>query len=181
MCGGRRSLAAAPWRRSSNDADAVVNLAGEGIADKTMDARSERRRFSTAASPQRARWQTRFAPVHMPPRIFLSASAVGFYGDPRRRDVDRGVRRPAPTSWRQSADRGRREASAAAGVARVVLLRTGVVLAATAGRCRGWRCRSGSLPAGGSAQAVSTCRGFISTTGSGWCAGRCERRRAADR
>src|SRR5262245_39987631 len=67
------------WTTTLGQSDAVVNLAGEGIADRrwttarkaaVLDSRVE----STRALAKSIRACAR------PPRIFISGSAVGFYG-----------------------------------------------------------------------------------------------------
>src|SRR5262245_12538814 len=111
--------------------DAVVNLAGEGIADRRwtssrktaiLDSRVESTR--TLAGALRA--------CTTPPRIFISGSAIGFYGtdtsEPRTEES------PAGSDFLATVCRAwEHEASLVAGVARVVLLRTGVVLARDGG------------------------------------------------
>lgn len=119
------------WASMLEDAGAVVNLAGEGIADKPWTAVRkgailESRVRSTRALAKAIRSCVR------PPQVFLSASAVGFYGthrdEPVTEDSEPGSDFLAAVcqSWEQ-------EARAAAGVARIVLLRTGVVLARDGG------------------------------------------------
>jgi uncharacterized protein (TIGR01777 family) len=111
--------------------DAVVNLAGEGIADKRWTparkaAILESRVTSTRALANAIRSCAR------PPRAFISASAVGIYGTGEGQTF---TEESAPgadflatvcRSWEN-------ETSAAAGITRVVLLRSGVVLAAEGG------------------------------------------------
>ena len=119
------------WARTLEQSDAVVNLAGEGIADRRwttarkaaiLDSRVESTR--TLATSIRA--------CARPPLIFISGSAVGFYGTDT--DEPRVEESPSGSDFLATVCRAwEREASAAAGVARVVLLRTGVVLARDGG------------------------------------------------
>jgi uncharacterized protein (TIGR01777 family) len=114
------------WAAELERSDAVVNLAGEGIADKRWTA-------ARKAAILESRIQATRALVHAirngtnPPPVFISGSAVGFYGtdagEPRTEESPSGSDFLAKVcqSWE-------REASAAAEVTRVVLLRTGVVL-----------------------------------------------------
>lgn len=119
-------------QRDLNGIDAVINLAGEPIADKRWsDAQKERLCSS--------RWQLteRLAALinasDSPPATLISGSATGFYGD----SGDRTVTEDDPgqdefthrlcARWEQLAQ------SAASERTRVCLLRTGVVLAADGG------------------------------------------------
>ncbi|BDU77054.1 TIGR01777 family oxidoreductase [Mesoterricola sediminis] len=112
-------------------ADAVINLAGEGIADQRwspdrkralIDSRVDSTRRITAALAQAA----------APPPVLVNASATGFYGNRDDRPVDESA--PSGTgflaevcrAWEAAAD------TAPAGV-RVVKLRIGVVLARDGG------------------------------------------------
>lgn len=109
--------------------DAVINLAGEPIADKRWsDAQKER--------IQNSRWQTTQKLVSLiqasarPPRTFISGSAIGYYGRQSSEPVTetRGVphdefSHELCARWEQIAN------SAASAETRVCLLRTGVVLA----------------------------------------------------
>jgi uncharacterized protein (TIGR01777 family) len=119
------------WAAVLERSDAVVNLAGEGIADRRWTparkaAILESRVRSTRALAHAIRMCAN------PPRVFISGSAIGFYGtdadEPRTEESPPGSDFLAAVcqSWE-------REAGDAAGVARVVLLRTGVVLAGDGG------------------------------------------------
>ena len=77
---GRPTAAPARGRTTVNGADAVINLAGESIAAKRWSAAQKQKlrdsrllatRSLTAAIRQAAR----------PPAVFISGSAVGYYGD----------------------------------------------------------------------------------------------------
>jgi uncharacterized protein (TIGR01777 family) len=118
---------AGPWAEALDDADAVVNLAGESIAARRWsperkEALTSSRVLSTrslVAACTRAR---------RPPPVLISASAVGYYGprgdeivteaDPAGRDFLARL----STAWEQEA------VAAEASGTRVVLLRTGLVL-----------------------------------------------------
>lgn len=109
--------------------DAVINLAGEPIADKRWtDVQKER--------IENSRWQTTQKLVSLikasvrPPRVFISGSAIGYYGRQGQEPVSetRGVPHEEfshvlCSRWEQIAN------SAASADTRVCLLRTGVVLA----------------------------------------------------
>jgi len=108
--------------------DAVINLQGEGIADKRWsDARKQALKDS--------RWQVTEKLTAMinkaekPPKAFLSGSAIGYYGprdaEPVNEDAVAQEKDFAVTLCQE----WERRALAAEGASRVVLLRTGVVLA----------------------------------------------------
>jgi uncharacterized protein len=119
------------WAAVLNDADAVVNLAGESIAEgRWTTARKkailESRLFATrslVAGIDAAR---------RPPAVLVSSSAQGYYGD--RGDVElpeaagpgQGFLPDVCVAWEGEARKAERRT-------RVVLLRTGIVLAAQAG------------------------------------------------
>jgi uncharacterized protein (TIGR01777 family) len=119
------------WTTTLDRSDAVVNLAGEGIADEAWTAARkaailDSRVRSTGALADAIRACTG------PPRIFISASGVGVYGtrgdEPLTEESSPGSDFLATVcqAWE-------RATGAANGVARVVLLRTGVVLAREGG------------------------------------------------
>ncbi len=108
--------------------DVVINLMGEPIADgRWTAARKQRIRDSRVIGTRHLRqsmerWQS-------PPRVLISASAVGYYGDrgdewlDEDSSPDHGFLGQLAQDWEAEA-----LATAAWGV-RVVLLRTGIVLA----------------------------------------------------
>jgi uncharacterized protein (TIGR01777 family) len=121
-----------PWERAVDGADAVINLAGAPIADaRWTDARkqilTDSRVFTTrllaSALSRRA----------SKPATFISASGIGYYGPSDDRLLDEGVARGAGfladlcLAWEAEAMR------AAEFGARVVILRTGMVLEADGG------------------------------------------------
>lgn len=119
------------WAAVLERSDAVVNLAGEGIADRRWDAARKAAILGSRVQTTRALAQA-IRLCANPPRVFISGSASGFYGtnadEPRTEESPPGSDFLATVcqSWE-------RETSAAAGVARLVLLRTGVVLARDGG------------------------------------------------
>ena len=113
--------------------DAVIHLAGESVAEGRWTAERKRRIRDSRVNGTRLLVET-LARLKAPPRIFLSASAAGFYG------TDRGDE----TLTEESAGAGdfladvcrEWEAEAVRAEtfgARVVLLRTGIVLSAKGG------------------------------------------------
>jgi uncharacterized protein (TIGR01777 family) len=108
--------------------DAVVHLAGAGIADKRWTA--ERRRLLLHSREASTRLlATTLASLDRPPRVLLSGSAVGYYGD----RGDEVLSETSPPGKGFLADLCRTweatTAPAAAAGIRVAHLRTGLVLA----------------------------------------------------
>ncbi|MGC5566133.1 TIGR01777 family oxidoreductase [Streptomyces sp. FR-108] len=112
--------------------DAVVNLAGAGIADRRWSDAYKRtirdsRLLGTAALAEAA------ASLDRPPRVFLNGSAIGFYGDTGTRAVDEsappgdGFLPSLCVEWEEAAAPARE-----AGV-RTVFARTGLVVAPEGG------------------------------------------------
>lgn len=111
-------------------ADAVVNLGGAGIADRPWSgARRQVLRDSRLVPTEVL--AAAVAEHHVP--TFLSGSAVGYYGDAGSAPVDEST--PPGTGFLASITREWEAATAAAsdGGARVVMLRTGLVLAPSGG------------------------------------------------
>lgn len=119
------------WTGALEHTDAVVNLAGEGIADEPWTAARKAAILASRVTPTRALAEAIRGCAH-PPRIFISASGIGFYGAP---GDDPLTEQSAPGSdfLATVCQSWERETGAAIGVARVVLLRTGVVLARDGG------------------------------------------------
>ena len=112
-----------PW----TGPDAVVHLAGAGIADhRWTESYKEEIRSSRV---QGTRALTEFlAAMDQPPAVLLSGSAVGWYGDTGGREVDEsapagdGFLAGVVRDWEAAADPARQ-----AGI-RVATLRTGIVI-----------------------------------------------------
>lgn len=113
-------------------ADAVFNLAGEGIADQRWSpARKAKLRDSRLESTRRI--TQGLAMAQDPPKVLVNASAIGFYGSRGEECLDEGS--SAGTGFLAETCRAW-EAAAEEALAlnvRVVTVRTGVVLAATGG------------------------------------------------
>ncbi|MGH9237056.1 MAG: TIGR01777 family oxidoreductase [Vicinamibacterales bacterium] len=119
------------WTGVLERTDAVVNLAGEGIADRSWTVERKAAILSSRITATRALSEAIRACAH-PPRIFVSASGIGFYGTPGDQLL---TEESAPGSdfLATVCQSWERETSAAVGVARIVLLRTGVVLSRDGG------------------------------------------------
>ena len=122
-----RTIAAA----ALDGVDAVVHLAGESVAGRWTDARKERILTSR-------RDGTRFlaetlAALPQPPRVLVSASALGFYGD--RHDELLTEQSPAGTGFLAAVAQEWEAATAPAAAAgiRVATIRTGIGLARDGG------------------------------------------------
>lgn len=105
------------------DIDTVINLSGAGIADRRW---TETRRRALLTSRVRAtRTLARLIAAEDRPSLFVSASAVGFYGSTGDRVIDESA--PAGTGFLADVCRQWEEATGEAGV-RTVTLRTGLPL-----------------------------------------------------
>ncbi|MDI3317929.1 MAG: TIGR01777 family oxidoreductase [Bacillota bacterium] len=120
------------WRRALEEAEAVVHLAGESIAGgRWNQARKERIRGSRVAST-RALVEA-LAAAERRPGVLVSASAVGYYG-PRGDEEVTEESPPGSDFLARVCVAWEREAEVAEGLGlRVVLLRTGLLLAAQGG------------------------------------------------
>jgi uncharacterized protein (TIGR01777 family) len=121
-----------PDRAALEGVDAVVHLAGAGVGDhRWTDEYKAQIRASRIESTSLL--ATTIAALDQPPRVFLSGSAVGYYGDTGDTAVDEET--PAGNDflanlcvdWEASA-----AAAAAAGV-RTVCMRSGIVLSTKGG------------------------------------------------
>lgn len=118
---------AAGWESELEGAEAIVNLCGEGVADGPW-TRSRRARLVASRLVPTAALAAAVAKAARPPRVFLSASAVGFYPQGGDAPLDE---RAAPgdgfladlcVRWERAALEARSPST------RVVLPRIGVVL-----------------------------------------------------
>jgi len=112
--------------------DAVVNLAGAGIGDKRWSDDYKRVVLESRVDGTRLVAETMAAATDGP-QILLSGSAVGFYGDRGDEQLDEGS--PAGTGFLAEVAEAWEAATAPAARAgaRVVHLRTGIVLAPRGG------------------------------------------------
>ena len=112
--------------------DAVVNLAGAGVADRRWsEAYQAQIRSSRVLGTQAL--VSALTSMSRPPSVLLSGSAIGWYGDTGRRGVDEAA--PAGTGFLAEVVRDWEAAAEPAGQAgiRVVTLRTGIVLSPRGG------------------------------------------------
>jgi uncharacterized protein (TIGR01777 family) len=116
-----------------NTFDAVINLAGEPIADKRWTNRQKQ-------SICQSRWQlteTLVSLIHAsssPPSTFISGSAVGFYGDQDTHPIDENLKAHSHSFTHQVCATWENIArKAESDLTRVCLLRIGVVLSRNGG------------------------------------------------
>ena len=114
--------------------DAVLHLAGEPVFGRWTD--DKRRRIMDSRALGTRRVAEGFARTPGPPRVLVSGSAVGFYGDTGDREADESA--PAGSGFLADVCRAWEGAAREAAVAgaRVVLLRTGFVLGRGGGAMR---------------------------------------------
>lgn len=118
------------WPQTLDGADAVVNLAGEGIADQPWTAERKAALLQSRVLSTRV-LAAAIRDCAVPPQVFLSASGIGYYGT---RGGDASEQSGPGTDFLSAlCVAWEREALAAGPVSRVVLLRTGVVLARDGG------------------------------------------------
>ncbi len=122
----------APGPSAVDGAGAVINLAGESIAGKRWTAAQKQRILESRVQATRS-LVAAIARATAPPPVFVSGSAVGYYG-PRG---DRSVTEEYAGRPRFSRDGlrtvGSRSRPAASARTRVVCVRTGLVLARDGG------------------------------------------------
>jgi uncharacterized protein (TIGR01777 family) len=116
-----------PWAEEIGSAHAVVNLAGESIAGRRWTAAQKQRILDSRVHATRS-LAAAIRAAASPPAIFVSGSAVGYYGP--LGDEEATEEKPAGSDflarvcerWEQEAIR------AASDRTRVALIRTGIVL-----------------------------------------------------
>ena len=125
---------AGAWAQSLEGADALVNLAGEGIADRRWSvARKQALRSSRILSTRSLVAALR--QVSRPPAVFTSGSAVGYYG-PRGDELLTEASPPGTDFLATLCVDWEREAEPAAALTRVAIVRSGLVLHPEGGALR---------------------------------------------
>jgi uncharacterized protein len=113
--------------------DAVVHLAGESVADGRWTRDKKRRIRDSRVKGTRLLVET-LARLRQPPGVFLSASAIGFYGTDRSDEILTEESSPGEDFLAGVCRQWEAEALRAKDFgARVVLLRTGIVLSEKGG------------------------------------------------
>lgn len=122
---------AGPWTGEIDTAEAVINLAGENIAEGRWTEERKRRLVASRIDATNAIVAAlKSAPSGK--RVLINASAIGYYGSDRDEELDeksskgQGFLADLVEKWESAAN-------AAQPAARVVVLRFGVVLAAGGG------------------------------------------------
>jgi uncharacterized protein len=118
------------WTAAVHAADVVVNLAGEGIADRRWSAARKEAILNSRVHATRALADALREAVR--PALFISSSAVGVYGDCGDSEVTE-THAPGADFLARTCVAWEREATAVADITRLVLLRTGIVLAREGG------------------------------------------------
>lgn len=115
-----------PWAAALAGVDAVVNLAGEGLADSRWSEARKRRLLESRLQATTSLVKAALAQPS-PPRVFVSASGVGIYGPHDDETVTEDT--PPGTDFvARMAAQWEDAARPAGAVTRVVWLRTGLVL-----------------------------------------------------
>lgn len=131
-CGGARAFGSLDEWRRDEAFDAVVNLAGAPIADRRWSAPRKRVLWDSRVTLTAA-LAAKIAAAEAQPRVLLSGSAVGFYGDCGDREVDESAPAGADFGARMCAAWEDAARAAEAAGARVCCLRTGLVLSRDGG------------------------------------------------
>lgn len=124
--------AAGPWGSVIEGADALINLSGESLAAKRWSTETKKRLRDSRLLATRSLVNA-IKSATVPPAVFISGSAVGYYGASDGRPLTEG---DGPGSgflatlcadWEAEARQAEREGT------RIVLLRTGIVLERSGG------------------------------------------------
>jgi len=121
-----------PWQNALEGADAVVNLAGESVADGRWTAARKKILTDSRINATRA-LVAAISAAKKRPRVFVSASAVGFYGDRADEPLDENAK-PGSGFLARLCQEWEKEARVAEPLGvRTVVLRIGVVLSKEGG------------------------------------------------
>ena len=116
-----------PWQQAIADCDAVVNLAGAGIADRRWSSTYKKILISSRLDSA-AQIVAAIRMARNPPRIFISASAIGYYGETGREAARESDPPGEDFLAGLCADWEAKTREAESDKTRVVALRLGVVL-----------------------------------------------------
>ena len=119
------------WTAAVHAADVVINLAGEGIADRRWSAARKNAILLSRVTATRALADA-LREAARPAAMFLSGSAIGLYGN-RGDEIVTEQTPPGSDFLARVCIEWEREACAVADVTRVVLIRTGIVLSREGG------------------------------------------------
>ena len=122
---------AGDWAGVLDGVDAVVNLAGAGIADRRWSAGRKREIESSRLLATRS-LVAAIQLASRPPQVLVSASGVGYYG-PRGGEIVTESTTPGRDFLAAVCIAWEREAEKASSLARVATVRTGLVLDAEGG------------------------------------------------
>jgi hypothetical protein len=117
------------------DVDAVVHLAGEGIAQGRWNAAVKQRLRDSRVGPTRL-LVAALAARPRPPKVFLAASAVGYYGDRGAADLDESSPQGADFLAGLCGEWERESLRAAEAGMRTVVARFGLILGPDGGVLR---------------------------------------------
>ena len=121
-----------PWASVMDGADAVINLAGESIGGKRWTPQRKAQLRDSRMVPTRS-LAAAIADAAKPPAVFISSSAVGYYGaaedDPKTESAPAGDDFLAHLceDWEQEARKAERPGT------RLAIVRTGIVLERSGG------------------------------------------------
>jgi uncharacterized protein (TIGR01777 family) len=136
LCGSQVQALGSLNEWTSQEFDAVINLAGAPIVDAAWSA-ARKQEIMASRVGYTQRLVIKMASVPKPPSVFLSGSAIGFYGDDATGELDESKSAGSDFSailcrdWEAAAQRYESEVRHLHGdqsAPRIVLLRTGLVL-----------------------------------------------------
>lgn len=129
--GWRPDAQAGPWALALDGADALINLAGESIGDLRWTPQRKAALRDSRIVPTRS-LVAAIGEVKSPPRVFISGSAVGYYG-PSADEVKTEESPAGHDFLAHLCEDWEAEARRAVPHTRVVVLRTGLVLERSGG------------------------------------------------
>jgi len=116
-----------PWAAALADADVIVNLSGESLADKRWTAARKEVIRNSRILPARSIGRA-LADVPARPRIVITSSAIGYYGAHGEEPITEDAPPGADFLARLCVDWEVEAAAAASSTTRVALVRSGLVL-----------------------------------------------------